>query len=171
MNNLKKKRLYQLTLLPFLLFSIFSCAQPKSVIKKEYLFYTEHLPGNIPADEKGNPKPGLPDTVIIVYLETTTKSIRWDTAWQSGNSYKVMAILLETLPFEAGNAKDNDKKIVLNVAKGNYLWQLYLLPIYQEKPLKQQSKGNEILIKGKYKGKKIFRKINGAIQLEAISSV
>lgn len=171
MERFKKNKLYQLLLLLFLLLSLSSCAQSKSVIRKQYAFYTEHLPGNIRADENGNELPFKPDTVIVVYLETTTKSITLDTAWKNGACYKITAQLINLLPFEIGTAINANKKIVLGVAKGNFLWQLYLQPLNKALPNQQIIKGNEILIKGKYKGKKITRKIASPIQLVAIPSV
>ena len=151
---------------------LISCAQTKQVVKNSYSFYEKHLPGMLRVDEKGEPFPVIPDTAVIVYVETTSKLIKWERAWQNGRSYSIAAQQIVTTPFPAGKLYKDDRQITLFILKGNFLWQLYLSPEAQQKivPEKKINK-NEILLKGKYMEKSFFQKADPPVELKSIPSV
>lgn len=148
-------------MLPFL-----SCAQSRPVIKKIYAFYIERQPGNIAVDPKtGEPFSSGIDTVTIVYIETTTKFISWDTAWQKGKCYLVNAVVIPDTAFEAGIRKWDNKKIIITKKAGNFLWQLRFQPVKTKQHFTKKMEESEIIIKGKYRGKIIIRKVASPVEL------
>jgi hypothetical protein len=172
MNSLQFKSFLQRLALFVVAIPFFSCAQSKSVVKKGYVFYAEHQPGNIAVDPKTHePLSTGIDTATTIYVETATKLIVWDTAWQKGKCYLISATLVEQTPFEAGITKWENKKVILTPDKGNFLWQVGLQPVEGEQPGNKKILAGETILKGKYRGKVIIWKAANPVELAAIPSV
>lgn len=161
-------------LLTFLLLSsicFYSCAQTKGLVKNIHAYYSEKTPGTVRTDENGNPLPVKIDTVIVVYVETTTKLIAWDTAWKDNRMYKIIPQLIDPVPFEAGFEKGGKEKIFINTDTNHFLYQLYLQPTGTNLLPPKSIEVNRILLKGQYKGKTLFKKTEKLIELESYPSV
>jgi hypothetical protein len=157
--------LRQLFLLSFVLIAISSCAQSKYGIKKITAFYALRAPGNIAVDEKGNELYSGPDTIHTIYIEVSGKNtVKWEDAWKNNNYYTLIGTKITQAIFEAGMDKNNNK-VILKPATGNTLWQLSLSPseIKMTKPAKAFQ--DEIILLGKYNGKKIIQKISKLTEL------
>ena len=170
--------MYQLksffALLTFLLFSsmfFYSCAQTKGLVKNMHAYYSEKMPGNIQADENGNPLTVKPDTVIVVYVETTTKLIEWDTAWKDNRMYKIIPQLINPVPFEAGFEKGSNVKIFINTDMNHFLNQLYLQPLGTNLPPPKSIEVNHILLKAQYKGKTFLKETEKLVEVDPYPSV
>ncbi|MEQ1797497.1 MAG: hypothetical protein ABL872_06065 [Lacibacter sp.] len=161
-------------LLTFLLFSsvcLFSCAQTKGLVKNMHAYYSEKTPGNIKADENGNPLPVKIDTVIVVYVETTTKLIAWDTAWKDNRMYKIIPQLIKPVPFEVGFEKGSKEKIFINADTNHFLYQLYLQPTGINIAPPRSIEVNQILLKAHYKGKTFLKVTGKLIEVDTYPSV
>lgn len=149
-----------------------ACSQSKSVIKKSYGYYIFRLPGNIPVDMNGEPLPGFRgDTIQTIYLETSAKDITWDSAWKSNKTYTIVVTPVNESKVEVGLAKNGEQNIVIRAKEGNYLWRLDLLPVDSPVSSPSKSAGNEIILKGKYKGKTIKHKVGRLTELYTPDSV
>jgi hypothetical protein len=148
-----------------------SFAQISDGIKNIQGFYIEKLPGNIPVDENGKSLFKGADTLITIYVETSGKEPEWKTAWWSGRNYSITSSLISQRPYEAGTKTSDGKKIILTPAKGNKLWKLNLLVCEKKIGLPQKIKPGQLLLKGKYLNKTIYRKINSLVQLTTFPSV
>ena len=149
-------------LLLFLTVSLFSCAQSGKIVYKSYAYYFESRRNNYPMH--GNEDvisgkidsirviPSKIDTFIVIYIETKSKLISWDTAWQKGQSYLIAAIPIEQTPFQAGHVRDGTQ-VAIKPAKGNFLWQLQLSPAASLKTPPGKITMDAIILKGRYKGK------------------
>lgn len=153
----------------FLSCILFSCAQPGQLVKKVHTFYTERLPGNIPVF----PSLIRRDTIVTIYAETTSRHIVWDTAYKGQNVYLIRANLIEQLPVEAGISRLDNQKIIINPAKGSFLWQLNLEPLDTgpAESLKLTDKDDKLLLKGLYKGKRFMQEAGTAVELIGLPSV
>jgi len=129
------------------------------------------MPGNILVDENGRPLQKGPVILNIIYVETSAKDIQWTTAWQNGKKYSVSTTRITELPFEVGRKKINNGKIVLSPAPGNKLWVLRLEPEEGAKGPSIKTKNGEIILEGRYEGRKFFRKINDQTELYVPPSV
>jgi hypothetical protein len=164
---LKKYKLYPLLVLLFLILHLFSFAQSQSVVIKTYAFYFVSIRNNYPMNggqevAHGNADtllslPAIADTSVIVYVETKSKLIDWNTASQKGKVFRITAIPIKDFPFHAGFVQGGSQ-LVLTPAKGNFLWQLQLSPTGTSKLWQGKIGMDEIILKGNYKGKKFTRK-------------
>ena len=98
--------------------------------------------------DTGRIKPRIIDTSIVIYIETKTKPILWDTAWQKGQAYLITAFPIEHSPINAGTRKGGNT-VIIKPAKGNFLWQLQLSPTRSLKILPGKLTRQEIILKGK----------------------
>lgn len=147
----------------------FACAQSKYAIKNIYAIYKVHLPGNIRVDENGNEIPSR-DTVNLIYIESPTEDIHWDTAWKNGKTYFILPTLIDTGSFDVGTNKMTNKNIIIHASAGNKLWQLQLI-LSEKKNLPPVTiLQNEILLQGTYNGKRILQKIKNQVELNSIPS-
>jgi hypothetical protein len=170
--NIQIKPIHQLITLLFCCLFLCSCAQQKKIIKQVYAFYNEKVPGIIQTDENGNPLPVKIDTVIVVYIETTSKVIFWDSAWNNTKQFKIISQIIETKSYEAGFKKGTTEKVVIAVDPEHFLYQLYLQPININLRLKPvTAEINELILKGTYKTKTILQKTGKLIELEENPSV
>jgi hypothetical protein len=115
------------------------------------------------------PLPISIDTTVIIYVETSSQQIVWDTAWKDGKPYKLTAELITQTPFDAGITKYQNEKITLRPAKGSFLWRLQLLP--PDPIIAPGIQEDGIIIHGKYKGKGFRYKTGIPVELEGIPSV
>lgn len=159
------------TFLSFSSVCFFSCAQTKGLIKNTHAYYSEKTPGTVRTDENGNPLPVKIDTVIVVYVETTTKLIEWDTAWKDNRMYKIVPQLINPVPFEAGFEKGSNVKIFINTDTNHFLYQLYLQPLGTNLPPPKSIEVNHILLKAQYKGKAFLKLTGELIEVDTYPSV
>jgi hypothetical protein len=148
-----------------------SCAQPKNGIKKINAFYAVRIPGNIPADEKGNEYANVIDTIHTIYIELSGKNIEWKQAWTENKVYTVTAALISKTPLEIGLNKLTLQNIILVPSKGNSLWQLVLVPGKQTRSAPQKIKPGEILLEGIRGRTIIYQKIDSQTILQLPPSV
>ena len=149
--------------------SLFSCAQTNTIVKKVYSFYTERTAGNIAVDQNGNEITARVDTTIQVYVEASAKNIIWDTAWLNNKSYLIITQLITQDSIDAGIKKDEGIRAVIRGKKGDYIWQLYLQPLFKTENYKYKKMEieNEILLKGKYKGMIFCKKQENLFSLKS----
>ena len=151
------------------IFSVYSCAGKKAVVKNAYGFYTEQLPGIVMADEKGNELPTKVDTVFVIYLEISSKNISWDSAWSQKHSFSIAPKYLESARFEAGLLKSTGEKLIITTDPDHFLLQLNL---EKSKAGVYTTPGfiatNELLFRGTYKKKTIIWRVMPVKELEAI---
>jgi hypothetical protein len=142
MNNNLRNTIKLNLVLPFLTLFFFKLtfAQTSPIIIKSYPFYTISPSNNSPKGGGVNEVIAIePDTTIaiaevaatqsfdtqyIIYVETTTLSIRWQTAKQGVQYFQINAIPV-TVPFNAGML-NGEGQFLITVKKGNYLNALYL---------------------------------------------
>lgn len=155
-----------LFLLCFILITVSSCAQSKYGIKKITAFYALRTPGNIPVDENGKELYSGPDTIHTIYIEVSGKNtVKWEDAWKNNNYYTVISTKITQATFEAGMGKTANSRIIIKPAAGNTLWQLSLSPL-ETKPAKPaKALHDEIILQGKYNGKKVIQKISKQTEL------
>jgi hypothetical protein len=142
------------------------------MIKQVHAFYSEKVPGIIQTDETGNQLPVKIDTVIVVYMETTSKGIVWDSAWNDTKQFRIISQLIETNSYEAGFRKGTTEKVVITVDPAHFLYQLYLQPINNNQLLKQNPvEINGLFLKGTYKSKTFLQKTGKMVELDENPSV
>ncbi|HMU46313.1 MAG TPA: hypothetical protein PKC72_08100 [Chitinophagaceae bacterium] len=157
----------------FLLIPAFlACSQSKSIIKKSYGYYIFRLPGNIPVDMNGEPLPGFRgDTVQTIYIETSVKDIKWDSAWKQNNAYIIISTPVNEAKIDVGLPKNGDQHIFIEAKEGNYLWRLDLLLIDAGINPPFKLNGDEVILRGNYKGKIIEHKVSNLVELYTPDSV
>jgi hypothetical protein len=160
----------RLAILLFGCLSLYSCTQPKAIIKQVHAYYTERIPGTVQADENGNAIRSKADTVIVVYVEATTKFISWNAAWKNNQAYKIVPHLFDTVSCEAGFKKGTAEKVFITADPQHFLFQLYLQPVelFQNPP--KPVDVNQILLRAKYKGKTFLKKTGELTELETYPS-
>ncbi|MBI5371511.1 MAG: hypothetical protein HZA79_05735 [Sphingobacteriales bacterium] len=156
----------------FLLLSFnWACSQAKPVIRKSYGYYSERLPGNIPADSNGNPLPGFgPDTTYTIYMETATADLGWDTAWVGEKTFSILAQRLPGRVIEAGMEKNRSQPAIIRAGKGTVLWRLDLIP-QEPAPEKPGIPGRQIIIKVRKDKKQFEIHIDSLVELQVPPSV
>ncbi|MEO8861710.1 MAG: hypothetical protein ABI358_09815 [Ginsengibacter sp.] len=154
----------------FLILSLLSCSQSKSIIKNTYVTYFVHLPGNIAVHENGN-NISKADTNFIIYVETVPEKINWNMAWASNHTYSIAANLITTSSFKAGKIKETNEELILKPSEKNELWKLQLIPSENKIQSPLPVKPGEIIFQGSYKGKKLLKKISKQIELSSMPSV
>ena len=159
-----------LLLLSFLCVSIFTNAQSKHIIKNVYATYTIHIPGNIPVGRNGKALARF-DTVNIIYIETPSKEIRWNMAWQNDKTFSIITTMIDSSSLNVGVNKSTNENMVIRTKNGNKLWQLQLVPGEKKLPVHSPSLRGEILLEGIYHNKKITQKIYKQTELISIPSV
>ena len=178
--SFQNKKFAYLKLFTLLLLSmqLVCVAQTKIIVKHIYPFFTKQLPGNIRADQNGKPYPVKIDTTIILYVETTSQTVQWQRAYWQGMVYEIAAELIVVTPFNAGKLKDHNQQVTLYAGKANFLWQLYLAPITNQKiPStfnKQTAPNNNekgFFIQGKNKGKLFIKMVDVPIELSGTPAV
>lgn len=153
----------------FFIFCQYSCAGKKAVVKNVYGFYTEQLPGIVMAGENGNELPAKVDTVFVIYLETSSKNISWDSAWSQNQLFSIAPKYLESGRLEAGILRSTGEKLIITTDPGHFLVQLNLNKnkdgLYKAPEF---IRPNELLFRGIYKKKIIIWRTMPIKELEAI---
>ena len=160
-----------LCLLP-LAMCLFSCAQYKNGIAKSHGYFKESFPGAMPVDDFGRQLITGPDTVYLIVVETKPDAgANWTQAWVNGHSFRLVPYKVKS-PFELGERRIGEGKVVLHSGKGNELWQLitekdeFAKPLpegYTEKLLPQS-----ILLQGKSGEKTVYQIIANLVQLSPL---
>lgn len=131
----------------------------------------EKLPGTIMKDEKGDPVPAKPITLVLVFAETKSNEVLWDTAWFEHKAWKLIPAIAEKGLFEVGLQKMNDEKVVIKADSGFFLYQLYLEPINRSFALPEQYEEGKILLKGRYRNHIFYRKAETPRQIRAFDAM
>ena len=152
-------------LISFLLLQLSLFSQKSSVVLHIYAYYEQHLPGNIRVDEKGKAIHKDESVIDLIYAETSSDEVKWETGWKNGKTFSINTFLITQTPYEVGKKKSTKEQIFLTPAKGNKLWQLELQPAERQKISPINAKKGEIILKGRYRGKIILKKINPKIEL------
>jgi hypothetical protein len=172
MKNNWYKILQRLILLLCLTVSLYSYSQSSQFVKKSYAYFFENRRNNFPKhgdDEEIFGKkdslktislPPVIDTFIVVYIETKSKMISWDTAWQNDQAFQITALPIKQIPFQAGFEKGGSQ-IVLTPKKGNFLWQLQFSLINSLKNLPRKITKDRIMLNGRDNGRKFSFKTSG----------
>jgi hypothetical protein len=165
---MKRRSLFFVLFLVHLVFS--GCAQ-SSFIKKASAFVSETSPGTEMLDDNGKPVVQLPIINYFVYVEFSGTTPEWKYAWYKDQMFTVVATKIEQNKLEIGIDKQTGKKVFVQSAKGNELWQLELLPKEKYSKPPSKLKGGELLIEGT-KNKKVFHfRIPKVIFLQTPDSV
>jgi hypothetical protein len=151
--------------------SLVSVAQKNYGIRNIFAFYTERMPGNIPADIDGKSSYKGPDTLITIYVESVGKGPVWETVWRNSKTYNVSVYLISQIPFEAGTRSTDGKKVIIAPFPGNKLWQLSLQETSNKIIVPRKIKPGELLLGGRYNGKSIFKRVKSLFQLTSPPSV
>ncbi len=151
--------------------NLVSVAQKNYGIRNIFAYYTERMPGNIPADIDGKSSYKGPDTLLTIYVESTGKGPKWKTVWRNSKTYNVSVSLISQIPYEAGTRSSDGKKIILVSSPGNKLWQLSLQETNNRIIIPRKIKPGELLLGGRYMGKSIFKRVSSLVQLTSPPSV
>lgn len=114
----------------------------------------------VAVDEKGNEQTTVQKTVVIIYVQTKTTELVWDTAWFNEIAYPVKRRTQLLQAFEAGYNK-NGEKITIHPKPGFYLFQLQVEPPITygaELPV-------SILLRAIYRGKTMVKKIEPVLTI------
>lgn len=109
------------------LFLLPACAQTRPGIRNGYAYFKPHLPGNIMADDAGNPvQPGLQVTRFI-YLEADS-SFRpvVESVGYNGQDYPAAAFPVTEAVVNIGIKKTDNRPVVLRPGKGSRIWRVEL---------------------------------------------
>lgn len=171
----------------FMLLFMSVTAQVKIMVKKTYAFYVEATHGNFPKgginDIETIQNDSIPlvkestiiistvkkDTTIIVFIETTSQVIQWETAWQNKNQFIITAIPVKSFPFHAGFVK-NGRELVISPVKGNYLFELQLSQAEGSILSPTKITIDKIILKGKYNKKSFIFKTEQLKELIPIAA-
>ena len=152
-------------LIPFLSLHLSLFSQNNSGLIHIYAYYEQRMPGNIRVGEKGKPVQKGVSIIDLIYVETSSDEIKWESGWKNGKTFSINTFLITQIPYKVGRKKSNKEEIILTPAKGNKLWQLELQPAERQKASPIKARKGEIILKGKYRGKIILKKINTGIEL------
>jgi len=151
-----------------------SHAQSKNLIIKSYPFYFVTTRGDFPKggnddfemvqpdsanahNNTGQRSLQQKDTSVIVYVETSTRNIIWDSALMDNRLFHLIALPQQEPSLIAGFLKSG-KQVNIPRSKRNYI---FLLQLSGSKNNSLQQKLNifhTILLKAKYKGKPFIYK-------------
>lgn len=86
-------------------------------------------------------------------------------AFIDGNVYAVHASLMETVPLQVGERKNDGRMVVLKLKPGNKLYKLDF-DLVEEKNAEQTTvQPAEVVLKGMFKNRSITSRINNAVEL------
>lgn len=83
-------------------------------------------PGMVRVDEKGNEIRRAEVPVVVVYVESKSDKLRWDSAWVGGKGCKVQQQLI-TQKMEMGFDAVTGEHIVITPQPGLYMYQLQVI--------------------------------------------
>jgi hypothetical protein len=133
---------------------LLSCAGVKKTIQHTEAFVLQPQQGNVQVDEKGNEVSPLPQKLIVIFVQSKSADVKWDSAWFGNKSLSVSQQLIsQTL--EMGVEENTGKKIVITPAEGMYLFQLQVQP----QLLKGEEWASSIRIRGSLRNKSIYTEV------------
>lgn len=148
------------------MFFLHSCAQINKAIVKSTGYFFIPTGGTIAVDEKGEPLPVKRDSVFLLFVETKTDNIQWESARKDGRSFFLTATRL-TDRVTIGETKAGNQKIELSPANQNTLWQLTLSKQESKNLASQPAAPGEVLLKCRIKNENIFLRVGPLIELNS----
>ena len=143
----------------FILISILSCAQTKTVVDNVYAFNTIRLPGNIQQGENSN---NISDTTYFIYVETG-EQIDWKKAYRNGKCFDLITTPIKNNSLIVGK-NENGEDVIINRAKDKTLWHL-LLQQTNKCEAQRNIENDGFIIEGYLKKIKISQVINKVVML------
>jgi hypothetical protein len=132
-----------------------ACSSGKRVIGTAEAFIITQQFGTVAVDEKGNEVTPGNSTVLVMYIQTRSTDVKWDSVWLNNKPYGVMTQTEIKQPFEAGFDNTTGEKIMIQPAAGFYLYQLTVAP--------QMTKGSEwpasLTLRTWYRNKPLMKEI------------
>ncbi|QEC55349.1 hypothetical protein [Flavisolibacter ginsenosidimutans] len=120
-------------------------------------------PGTIAVDDSGNPLNASRDTVFTLYVETKSKTVKWERAWKNGRSFALIPSQINKEEI-VGTAKKDNGKIVIAPGNSNTLWRLELADDQKKEKLPQAAQQG-ILLKGRSGNKPFYIVIKSLTEL------
>ncbi|MEO6869558.1 MAG: hypothetical protein ABI784_02215 [Ginsengibacter sp.] len=149
----------------FVMAHLISCAQVHNIAQKTLATYTVQMPGNVAVDASGN-ELTQGKIIAVIYIETTSKDLDIQNALAGKSKYALTQQLVNKSPYIAGINFKNNEKVIVDVAKKNFLWKIELAPFPVKKDNINQL--DTILLKGTYQGKSFEEKITNWVELAGI---
>jgi hypothetical protein len=142
-------------ILAFTCMVLLSCSSARQVIESAEAFTISTQPGVIAVDEKGNELTPASNTVLVMYIQTKSPEMKWDTIWMNEKPYPVTSQSEIVKPFEAGFDNISGEKMIMQPQPGFHLFQLQAEPGIR--------KGEEwpasVRVRAWYKNKPVFKEI------------
>lgn len=133
---------------------LFSCAGSKNLIKDADAFVITLQQGMVQVDEKGNEVSKQPGSMILVFMQSPSNQLKFDSAWIDNKAYAVLQQQL-TQPFEIGTDVATGENIIITPNEGSFLYQVQITP--------SQSQGEEqagsIRVRANYRNKTIYKNV------------
>jgi hypothetical protein len=149
-----------------------SCANGSKLIQQTKSYYYQKQQGNVQADANGNEIHSIPDTVILIYTETSSQLLKWDTGWVNNRVYRIVAVPVKTLTIDAGSEKISREKVIIAAKPGHYLYELYLEPVAGVMPAGPQLVNKDIpILQGRYKGRMFYKTCTNLVELETVPAL
>jgi hypothetical protein len=155
----------KLVLLTAIAISLTSCAQMNKSIVRASAFYTIPIPGTMQVDDAGQPFPIQRTKVYTIFLEVNENAFEWTKAWADGRVFNVVPHAAKESSVVAGKKVVNNEQVMVRAAKGNFLQHLELSPDETPGAPPQKINDGELLLEGKWKGKRILYKITTVTEL------
>jgi hypothetical protein len=146
------------------------CAQA-SFIKKGNAFMSERSPGTEMLDDNGNPVVQQKIVNYTVYVELSGAVPEWKYAWYQSQMFVLNPTKIDGGKLEIGIDKTTGKKITIQPAKGNQLWQLELVPTKSSLNNSIKPKGKEVILEGIRQNKTFRYHIPQMIMLQTTDAV
>jgi hypothetical protein len=144
-------------------FFVSACAQMGTLVKAQ-AFYKLSFPGTVMRDIDGKEVDRGVDTVYQVYVEIkgNTRPVI-DSVFIKGRPFTAVVYPLTKPEYAIGNRKSDERRVVLQPAKGNSLWRLEISPV----PGAARTKKSFVLVllKGRKAGKNLTYTITRLVEL------
>ncbi len=127
--------------------SMQSCSQTNKVVRKSIAYRSVRNAGTIAVDDNGNPISSGIDTAFVVYVETGSRKMVWESAEYNGNKYSIAPVIAAERPVIVGINKKTGEQLKFIPDAGNTVWKLELL---SGQPIGIATQKGVILLKGKY---------------------
>lgn len=144
-------------------FFVSACAQTGSLVKAQ-AFYKLSFPGTVMRDIDGKEVDRGVDTVYQVYVEVMGNARPViDSVFIRGRPFTAVVYPLTKPEYIIGNRKSDERRVVLQPAKGNSLWRLEISPIAA--PARTKKSLILVLLKGRKAGKNFSYTITRLVEL------
>lgn len=130
------------------------------MIRQAEAFIVTPQIGMMQVDEKGNPVTPAPRPFVMVFVQSRSASIKWDSAWLGNQPLPVTQQPI-TQTVEMGVDASTGESILIKQQEGWFLFKLEIQPA----SLKSEKRENSIRIRGYYKNKPIYTDITTVRQL------